>query len=105
MKPLERVKHRLEKGLSDLDIPERMHGGVRRYVLDGILPGDFLYAVFANSLSQAAITADQENQQILWRYGGLIYDFLPSDCQGSFAKMVTWCERGGANEILREKEK
>jgi hypothetical protein len=64
-------------------IPERMMGGIERYVNDHIPPGDFLTAVFENNLSNACGRADEENQANLPAYAAYIYNEVPHGCHGS----------------------
>lgn len=42
-------------------LPESLRGGMRRYVEQGILPGDFLCAVLENDLIEAFKRADAIN--------------------------------------------
>lgn len=43
------------------DIPERLQGGILRYVEHGIQPGGFLTAVIMNDLGNATGRADPES--------------------------------------------
>lgn len=46
-------------------IPERLRGGILRYVEHGIQPGGFLTAVLMNDLGAATGRADPESLQVL----------------------------------------
>jgi len=82
------IKEHLERGLSLIPIPERMKGGIRRYVYDGIPAGGFLTAVMEGNLVNAWLMADSENRVILHHYAHLVYDFIPSKMMGSKEKVV-----------------
>jgi hypothetical protein len=71
-------------------IPERMRGGIERYISHGITPGDFLTAVIRNDLKEACGRADDENRYLLWDYVKFFYNEAPSECWGSEAKMSAW---------------
>lgn len=71
-------------------IPERMMGGIRRYVDHGIKPGSFLTAVICNDLVGAAGTADDENIQSLPAYANYFYNEVPGNVWGSKEKMDAW---------------
>ena len=74
-------------------IPDRMMGGLTRYIEDGIPPGDFLTAVISNDLSEAVGRADEENLRNLPAYIGYLYNKAPSGCWGSMTKMHDWMEK------------
>jgi hypothetical protein len=71
-------------------IPERMMGGLERYIAAGIPPGDFLTAVIENDLSEACGRADDENLRNLPAFAAYLYSQAPSDCWGSPATMKAW---------------
>lgn len=48
------------QSLHDAGIPQRLHGGIVRYIISGLRPGDFLRAVFANELLSAICRADDD---------------------------------------------
>ena len=76
-------------------IPERMRGGLRRYIENGIPPGGFLSAVLCNDLRGAVERGDDENQMILHQYIRFLYNYAPAQCWGSEAKFKAWVEAGG----------
>lgn len=71
-------------------IPDRMFGGIERYINDHVCPGDFLTAVIRNDLKEAVGRADEENMRNLPAYVGYFYNEAPSECWGSPEKMETW---------------
>ena len=79
----------------DGKIPERMIGGIRRYVMFGISPGSFLRAVMENDLMAAVATADDENSKLLRVYARFAYNELPTGAHGRRSKVTEWCELGG----------
>jgi hypothetical protein len=70
-------------------IPYRMHGGLVRWVLFGIVPGDFLQAIIRGDLFDAAGRADDENQRLLYEYAYVLHNGVPSDSKGPNA-FKTW---------------
>jgi hypothetical protein len=78
---------------ADLLIPEHMHGGLRRYIENGILPGSFLTAVLTNDLKNAIGFADHINLWNIPRYVSFLYNYAPSGCWGSPAKVQSWVEK------------
>jgi hypothetical protein len=71
-------------------IPERMMGGIKRYVEDGVLPGDFLQGVICNDLHKAVAHADDENLANLPAFSMYMYNRAPAACRGSKEKMDAW---------------
>ena len=74
-------------------IPERMMGGITRYVEQGIPPGDFLTAIIENNLSEAVGRADDENIRNIPAYVAYFYNKTPSPCWGSRQAMKSWLEQ------------
>ena len=71
-------------------IPERMMGGILRYIEHRIEPGDFLAAVIRNDLKDACGRADDENLQNLPAFVAYFYNEAPSPCWGSPENMAEW---------------
>jgi len=71
-------------------IPERMMGGITRYIEAGIPPGDFLTAIITNDLHEAVCRADDENLINIPAYVAYFYNKAPSACWGSKEKMNQW---------------
>ena len=87
------------KGLHS--IPSYMVGGVVRYVLRGVPPGDFLQAVFEDSLSRAFLYADLTNRANLQQWAEFLYSNVPQTCKGSPIAVSEWIKSGG---ILGQQE-
>ena len=71
-------------------IPEYMQAALRRYVLQGIKPGDFLTAVICNDLRNAVGRADAVNLPLLKLYVQWFYNVAPGACWGSLENMNEW---------------
>ena len=77
------------------EIPDRMHGGITRYVENGIPPGHFLQALFKNDLMEACSRGDRENLHLIPDYAKLLWNQLPSASWGSQENYREWIARGG----------
>ena len=71
-------------------LPEHMHGGIERYIDNGISPGGFLEAVFANDLMGAFYRADSTNVEYIREYAQFIYSHAPSNCHGDYETVYNW---------------
>lgn len=71
-------------------IPARMQEALRRYVVQGIKPGNFLTAVITNNLRNAVGYADEENLPLLKLYVQWFYNVAPGGCHGTAANMQEW---------------
>ncbi len=71
-------------------IPERMIGGLERYVFGRVQPGDFLTAILENHLVNAFARADAENFTKIGAYAAFVYNELPSTAWGSREKVRDW---------------
>ena len=80
-------------------IPDRMMGGIERYIDNGVLPGDFLTAIIHNNLKEAVTRADDENLRNLPAYVAYFYNNAPAPCWGSEEAMKQWItnKKGGSN--------
>ena len=74
-------------------IPERMGGGINRYIHNNIRPGEFLCAVISNDLREAVGQADDENIANLPAYVSYFYNKAPHNCWGSKKKMEAWLKK------------
>lgn len=72
------------------DIPVHMQEAMKRYVLEGVEPGDFLTAVITNNLRNAVNRADAVNLPLLKTYVRWFYNVAPGNCHGSVEEMKTW---------------
>jgi len=80
------IKETLEEGLAIIPIPERMKGGIRRFVYEGVPAGGFLMAVMEGNLVDAWLFADTENRLILHHYAHLVYQYIPISAMGNREK-------------------
>ena len=78
-----------------LAVPDYMRGGMVRYILHGIMPGDFLQHVLSGDLFGALRKADDTNFYILQDYGLFLFNYAPAECFGSGKQVVEWSLRGG----------
>ena len=74
-------------------IPERMRGGIARYLTDGIPTGDFLKSVIENDLRMALWTADNENLAILPNYVRFFHNACPGLSWGSRDRRSAWIKQ------------
>jgi hypothetical protein len=74
-------------------IPENMQNALKRYVLDGIKPGNFLTAVLHNDLFDAVGRADSVNLPLLPVYVRWLYNVAPGGCWGSKENVAAWLAR------------
>jgi len=72
------------------NIPPHMQEAIRRYVVQGIKPGDFLTAVITNDLRGAVGRADAVNLPLLKTYVQWFYNIAPGSCWGSHDNMREW---------------
>ena len=84
-------------------IPEHMRAGLRRYIENGIAPGDFLSAVLCNDLREACGRADEHNRHRLFDYIMFLHNYAPIGSWGSAYNFNRWCERGGLGWELSAK--
>lgn len=78
-----------------LPIPENpdltwAHGGLERWVVNGIKPGDFLCALLRNDLKGAFDRADERSVRNLRELVMYCYRHLPTACWGSAELFDAW---------------
>src|SRR5210317_1897853 len=89
-----------ERGCRALDeLPARMHGGIARYFMKGIVPGRFLSAVLCNDLINSFGAADDENRHIIWNYCSFLYNHAHAGSWGSPKAVEEWNRLGGLDGI------
>lgn len=76
-------------------LPEGLRGGARRWIENGIQPGDFLSAVISNDLREACGRADAENQVLLLSIVSWWYNEAPFGSWGNLAKAQNWAALKG----------
>lgn len=79
-------------------IPDHMHDGVVRYIVDRVEAGNFLMNVMQNKFVEAIGAADHKNAACLRQWADLLYNGLPQACWGSPEKVERWLNQG----ILKE---
>lgn len=85
-------------------VPSHNHGGLTRYIENGIVPGDFLTAVLENNLMRALGKADETNRHALFNIASFLHNAAPSQCYGSPHAVKEWSTLGGLNGIRRMNE-
>lgn len=75
---------------ADRLIPDYMHGGLRRWIEQGIVPGQFLCAVLQNDLEEAVGRADGTNINLLPKYVAFLFNYAPRGCWGSKENFEDW---------------
>jgi hypothetical protein len=73
-------------------LPEHLRAGAKRYLEEGVMPGDFLTAAFCNNLLSAVVLADDEALSRLKEIAMWLHWEVPSSAWGSREKMHMWCE-------------
>jgi hypothetical protein len=91
------------EAMHDKGIPEYMHDGVIRFVMQGSAPDtySFLYAVLSNNLAKSFDKADNANLDALQGWTRLLHNDLPHNCYGSPEKVDEWAKSGGLDGINR----
>ena len=79
-------------------LPEHIRGSAKRYLEEGIMPGDFLQAVICNDLLGAFLKADDTNVSNMLDIVKFFYNEAPTISWGSKEEMKKWI-------ILKRKEK
>ena len=82
-------------------LPERLQGGVQRYIEDGIKPGDFLTAVITNNLKETVYRADDDMIKIIPQIVFWFYNEAPYECWGSEDNMWKWIQTKDTEYKLR----
>lgn len=80
--------------LAAYNIPDGLHGGLIRYLVDGIRPGSFLSAVLENDLQEAVVRANPpEHFAALPALILFLFNEAPSHSWGSPEKVALWTAR------------
>ena len=95
-----RIKENMEHGFKEFDIPAYMQGAIERYIMKGVIPGDFLVGVISNDLKKAVWHSDSTNSKLLRNYVMFFYNNAPSECWGSLNKIVLWSKNDGSQQYL-----
>ena len=81
--------------LLEYGIPIHLHGGLARYVFEGVPTGHFLNAVLTNDLYEAVNRADDSNQRAIAALAKFLFNNVPASCFGTDEKVTTWCKHHG----------
>lgn len=76
-------------------LPSHIRSGVKDYIENGHIPGDFLTAVISNDLSESFGRADETNREWLFDIVNFFYNEAPFDCWKSVTKMQAWAAHRG----------
>ena len=80
------------------NLPHHMQGAARRYIEDGVPPGDFLELVLKNDLCGAFGRADDENTRAMREWAEWLYN-IPGNAWKSAENVTEWIEKGGINGL------
>lgn len=86
----ELTEDRLTETMDRYALPDYMAGGVYRYLLYRIEPGNFLTAVLSNDLREAVTCADASNIAVLDLWVKFLYNEVPANCWGSPELVHAW---------------
>lgn len=84
-------------------LPEHIRGGMKRYIEQGIIPGDFLQAIIQDKLVDSFERADETNITNMFNIAKFAYNEMPMGSRGSEETMFWWHEIGGLNGLLAKK--
>lgn len=76
-------------------VPEHLRGGLVRYILLGIRPGDFLQAVLENNLMESFGRADDISRAGLFHICLFLHNAAPIGCYRSKHHFDNWVKTGG----------
>lgn len=94
-KYLAQQESRLRNHFVRYNLPDYMLPGTLRYIVHGIVPGDFLRAVANNDLRRAVDQGDQRNTEALANWVRFFYNAAPMGCWGDSESVKRWCANGG----------
>jgi len=77
----------------DLEIRADIKESLIMYSNEGLRPGGFLESVLANDLFGALGKADSYNRATIFQITSYIYNFLPSNCWGSYEIVNEWVDK------------
>jgi hypothetical protein len=96
---MEFTEEKLTDSLNQYQIPQNMHNGILNWIIEGTIPGNFLYAVVNNDLRGSLIAADDINITRLTAYIQFFYNAAPGGCWGSKEKTTAWHIQGGLRHV------
>ena len=71
-------------------LPDGLQGGMKRYVEDGILPGNFLTAILENDQVTAVFRADDTNVKLIPDIVKWVHWEIPNSAWGSKENVTRW---------------
>ena len=74
-------------------LPAHIRYSMKRYIEDGVRPGDFLTAVICDKLVDSFVKADDVNIACMFEIAGFMYNEAPSVCRGSKEKLEAWMKQ------------
>lgn len=86
----EKQRERLRAELATSPVPEHLRGGLLRWMVDGIRPGDFLCAILRNDLHDAERRADPTSRLAMTAIHDWLYNFAPCNCWRSVTNFARW---------------
>jgi hypothetical protein len=81
-------------------IPEVCRKDMSRYIVDGVRPGGFLFAVLTNDLCRTYLYLDDINRDRIGDYITFLTQYAPPNCFGSRAKVEEWIEDASERRAL-----
>lgn len=84
------TEEELTKSAIERGVPEGLIGGLVRYIIHGIQPGQFLTAVLSNDLMEAFGRADLESREAMFQIVLFLYNDAPGASFGSPERMAAW---------------
>lgn len=67
-----------------------MADGLRLYLENGILPGDFMLSILSNDLIRACDHADINNKHNIFAWAQWLYNYAPAGSYGSPERVQAW---------------
>lgn len=85
-------------------IPQTLHSGLVRYLVDGLRPGSFLCAVLENDLREAVVRANPEEHLLaLPALVRFLFNETPAQCHGGAEAVRVWCGQRGSMKQVAER--
>lgn len=78
-------------------LPEHIRYGMKTYIEEGEIPGNFLTQVICNRLVHAFGAADSVNQARMMDIVNFMYNEAPGPCWGSEKLMLKWANERKAD--------
>jgi hypothetical protein len=70
-------------------LPKHLQTGARLWIEQGVRPGSFMQAVFANDFQAAVVRADTTSMACIREIAQFIYT-TPRNCNGSYRQLALW---------------